>query len=426
MKARLFISTMIILLIISLPFVFAAEISRTYDANGNLIRNSDEDYYREYNSLNQLSEIRNQTNDNIIQEYTYHPTEERVLVKKKYDNTETLTETVVYFDKTNVRVVNSSGTYDTTYVYHEGSLVSEELSGVKTYHHSDHLGSSTVVTDSSGDVIENTSYSPYGEVLTGGSSRYDYEGKESDEYSGIDFEFRTYDASIGMFNKPDTLIQNVYDPQSLNRYMFERGNPYKYTDPTGHFVCGGFCLGLIIIGTAIISGYKLGNDIQRLDNALEASGQSANAVDYAVIGTSVAFSVGGFKNIQGFVEGQVVDIGTSTYFDWRISQLEGEDEENEDCIGCIKKDLGGGKYLLYNPESQETPTVQFYGSTGSGGGDVNFWINYASLNNNDDESDSSTGGGSSGGGGGGSGGGDDEGTNCVTQTYGNIQVTVCS
>ncbi|MEK6939034.1 MAG: hypothetical protein AABX04_08400, partial [Nanoarchaeota archaeon] len=30
------------------------------------------------------------------------------------------------------------------------------------------------------------------------------------------------------------LIPNVYDPKSLNRYMFERGNPYGKTDPTGH------------------------------------------------------------------------------------------------------------------------------------------------------------------------------------------------
>ena len=27
----------------------------------------------------------------------------------------------------------------------------------------------------------------------------------------------------------------MYDPQTLNRYTFERNNPYKYTDPTGHF-----------------------------------------------------------------------------------------------------------------------------------------------------------------------------------------------
>lgn len=40
--------------------------------------------------------------------------------------------------------------------------------------------------------------------------------------------------SWGLFLQPDTLIPNTYDPQSLNRYMFERGNPYKNVDPTGH------------------------------------------------------------------------------------------------------------------------------------------------------------------------------------------------
>jgi hypothetical protein len=37
-----------------------------------------------------------------------------------------------------------------------------------------------------------------------------------------------------LFLQPDTLIPNVYDPQSLNRYSFERNNPYKNMDETGH------------------------------------------------------------------------------------------------------------------------------------------------------------------------------------------------
>jgi len=39
-----------------------------------------------------------------------------------------------------------------------------------------------------------------------------------------------------MFCKPDTLIQNPYNPQNLNHYMFERGNPYRNTDEDGHLV----------------------------------------------------------------------------------------------------------------------------------------------------------------------------------------------
>ena len=38
------------------------------------------------------------------------------------------------------------------------------------------------------------------------------------------------------FSQPDTLIQNVYDPQSLNRYAFEGGNPWKNVDPSGHII----------------------------------------------------------------------------------------------------------------------------------------------------------------------------------------------
>ncbi|MCL4393972.1 MAG: RHS repeat-associated core domain-containing protein [Chloroflexi bacterium] len=46
---------------------------------------------------------------------------------------------------------------------------------------------------------------------------------------------RYYDASIGRFIQPDTVIPDLYDPQSLNRYSYVRNNPVRNTDPTGHF-----------------------------------------------------------------------------------------------------------------------------------------------------------------------------------------------
>ena len=36
-----------------------------------------------------------------------------------------------------------------------------------------------------------------------------------------------------IFTQPDDTLPKTYNPQSLNRYMFNLGNPYKYTDPTG-------------------------------------------------------------------------------------------------------------------------------------------------------------------------------------------------
>ncbi|MBR9677376.1 hypothetical protein GOV04_04500 [Candidatus Woesearchaeota archaeon] len=245
------IALLIVLLMMSLPMCFAAELNLVYDANGNL--QSGDGKYREYNSLNQLVRIRNGSTDSdpILQEYMYHPTEERVLKKVDYVKN----ETVYYWSKNFVTVSNSSGSFNYTYVYHNGQIVAQEVSGTKTFIHSDHLGSSTVVTDASGDVIENTSYSPFGEVLTGGdATRYGYEAKEHDTVVGdTDFHFRKYKAEWGLFTQPDTLIQNVYDPQNLNRYMFERGNPYKYTDPTGHVIPILMAVGVIIIVSTIVS-----------------------------------------------------------------------------------------------------------------------------------------------------------------------------
>jgi len=36
-----------------------------------------------------------------------------------------------------------------------------------------------------------------------------------------------------IFTKPEQEFPDFYDPQQLNRYSFERNNPYKYVDPDG-------------------------------------------------------------------------------------------------------------------------------------------------------------------------------------------------
>jgi len=227
---------MMIFLVVMMPVAFAAELNLTYDANGNLVTGDGK--FRVYNTLNQLHKVYNGTSEagTLIQEYTYDPVEERVLLKKTYNSTGQVTERVIYFTKTFVRVINTSGEFNFTYVYHGGQLVAQEVNSVKVYIHSDHLGSSSLVTNETGGVVENTFYSPYGEIISGGDeTRFDYEGKEFSSVVGdYDFNFRKYNPKYAMFNQPDTLISNVYDPQMLNRYMFERGNPYKYTDPTGH------------------------------------------------------------------------------------------------------------------------------------------------------------------------------------------------
>jgi len=88
----------------------------------------------------------------------------------------------------------------------------------------------SIVTNSSGNLTEETTYEPFGRVISGGSDRYDYTGKETDTGTGLEYYgARYYDPTYGQFTQPDSIIPDVYNPQALNRYSYVMNNPYKYT-----------------------------------------------------------------------------------------------------------------------------------------------------------------------------------------------------
>ena len=240
MKLRNYVRILAIfmsVLIISLPFIFAEEYSRIYDKNGNLVYDSQTDIYREYNELNQLSRTRqNNISGTILQEYVWNPTEESIFIKDEFYNNGSLKSSTYYFGQDYIVLQNSSGTYNRTNIYQDGILVGyEDFDGKKRYVLPDHKGSAHLILNESGDVIEENLFSPFAEPLAGvKENKFSYEAKEFDNtVQDYDFHFRKYQPGVG-FTQADTLIPNVYDPQSLNRYAFERNNPYKFTDPTGH------------------------------------------------------------------------------------------------------------------------------------------------------------------------------------------------
>jgi len=233
-KQKLFFTTIfLIVLIASLPLVSAYTLS--YDANGNLVTGDGK--FRIYDGFNHLVQVRNGDNATapILENYTWHPMEDRIVIKDVYDN-ETWKETVYYPSKDFVRVENASGTFDYKYVYQNGQLVAQEdYAGNKLFMHNDHLGSVSLVTSENVSVVEQTFYEPFGKIISGGTkSRYQYEGKEYSSVVGdYDFHARKVNPDWGVFTKPDTTIQNIYDSSSLNRYEFENNNPYKYVDENG-------------------------------------------------------------------------------------------------------------------------------------------------------------------------------------------------
>ncbi len=149
----------------------------------------------------------------------------------------------------------SSSIETTVYYYANKELVAKkDNSGNKTYFHNDHLGSTSVVTNQAGSVVETTTYDPWGEIISGSTaSKFLYTGQEHDGETGLHYyNARYYNPDIRRFTQPDSLIQEVHNPQNLNRYSYVWNNPLKYTDPTGNCV-GKILATLCSIGPAVWS-----------------------------------------------------------------------------------------------------------------------------------------------------------------------------
>ncbi len=202
-----------------------------YDSSGNLV--DDETYYFIYNNYNQLFQVKTGgVNGTVLENYYYDENGDRAI---KIHFSGSTNETVYYFGDY-VTVVNSSGQFNTIEYYHGDKLVAERKNdSTFQYYHPDHLGSTSLITNSTGGRVEETLYEPFGSLYSGGTkSRFEYTGKELDYTNLMYFKSRYYNPLLGLFTQPDTIEQNIFDPQLLNKYLYTRANPYKYTDPDGH------------------------------------------------------------------------------------------------------------------------------------------------------------------------------------------------
>ena len=102
------------------------------------------------------------------------------------------------------------------------------------YHLGDHLGSSHVVLDDTGSMVNREEYFPYGETSFGsyGKKRYRFTGKERDEESGLSYHGARYYAPwLGRWTAADPA--GLVDGPNL--YQYVRGSPVVLNDPTGMY-----------------------------------------------------------------------------------------------------------------------------------------------------------------------------------------------
>ena len=200
----------------------------TYDNNGNISKDPTNNLEISYNLFNLPAVIREGSTTKAT--YTY------------------------LADSCKYRTINSSGSgydYIGSFKYNRNgsNIVLESVAGsggriYKTsggyevrYFISDHLGSTRLVANSAGTVLEQNDYMPYGErhsnsVLATSSNPYLYNGKESQKDFGINYidseaRFQRLD---GAFNSMDPKAEEFY---WVSPYVYCNGNPIMFVDSDG-------------------------------------------------------------------------------------------------------------------------------------------------------------------------------------------------
>jgi len=207
-----------------------------YDSNGNMTYGPDftnlgniQARTITYNADNMPVQL--SYSSGVTTQFTYGGTGERV--KKRVNSGGNVTDTYYIGDHFEVR-----GGETIKYIFAGNLRVAQVKGSTRSFFHKDHLGSSTVMTDASGYVIESTEYMPFGSVRShsgASTSDYKYTDQELDAENGLyNYNARLYDPFIGRFISPDTIVPDTYNPQSLNRYSYCLNNPIIYTDPSGH------------------------------------------------------------------------------------------------------------------------------------------------------------------------------------------------
>jgi len=288
--------------------ISAGGYSYEYDANGNMTYGRGKDLA--YDAENRLIEV-----DNLGQITTFEYNHSGNRIKKV-----TADETITYIGKLYEERLAVSGerlVKKHIYTGSDRSITVEHLRGggdspeVRNvyYCHSDHLGSSNIITDGTGAQVQHVEYQPYGKVTQNEGdydSPYKFTGKELDTTGLYYYGARYYDPEIGRFISADPTIQRPYDPQDLNRYTYCRNNPLRYTDPTGYSWLSKI-VGAIV---GIIVGVASGNPTL----GSMAYSFTSTAIESYQAGYSLGRSVGAsaLSAVAAFVGGQV----GGAYGDW--------------------------------------------------------------------------------------------------------------
>jgi RHS repeat-associated protein len=130
-----------------------------------------------------------------------------------------------------------------------------------SYYHSDTLGSTRLITDSSQNIIFSNSYQPYGQDSGAptGSATYKFTGKPWSISTNLYyFYMRWYDPSVGRFLSNDPKGPKTSVPESFNLYIYVNDSPTNAIDLSGE----DWLSGITSFGQTVWNGIQtVGNTI---------------------------------------------------------------------------------------------------------------------------------------------------------------------
>ncbi|MEH2292107.1 RHS repeat-associated core domain-containing protein, partial [Nostoc sp.] len=257
----------------------------TYDNNGNTLAKTENGITTEYtwdyeNRL--IAAIVKDASDAVQQQMQYRYNDNGIRVAATIDGVETrylIDEMQPYAQV--LEEYSSNGAVQVEYIY-GNDLIAQEKGSDRTFYHVDGLGSTRVLTDSTGSVVSTYNYEAYGELIssTGGvENKYLFAGEQFDEALGDYYNrARYYDADTGRFTSRDTYEGELGNPLTLHKYIYTHDNPVNFTDPRGLFL------------EYSIGGLAAASLIEKV------------LVSILIVGTGVALGLGTYLGIQAFLD----------------------------------------------------------------------------------------------------------------------------
>ncbi|HEU4714499.1 MAG TPA: RHS repeat-associated core domain-containing protein [Pyrinomonadaceae bacterium] len=201
----------------------------TYDNNGNMLSKTDGSGTRNFawDSDNRLKQVT--LPGGLTVNYKYDAIGRRI----QRTTSAGADERYVYDGHNVLLDLDSSLAVTTSYLNGPGlddHLRQTNVTTGVSYFLTDHQGSTSALTDSTGNVVETLSYDSFGNNAGSARTRYTYTGRERDPDTGLlYYRARFYDPQLGRFMSEDPIGL----AGGINFYAYVGNSPVNYIDPWG-------------------------------------------------------------------------------------------------------------------------------------------------------------------------------------------------